>query len=298
MLVKLIVRTPRKFAEIVSSVLFQAGAGGIEELDGSKRLVVYAADRDGAEVIAARARDLLREALPGANGVALSIEVDESSDWASAWTRHLGQIALTPSLVIQPEWDETPAPVGSQRILFDPKLSFGDGAHATTRLASVALERACRSKPGVTVLDYGSGTGVLAFVALLSGAEFVHGIDIDPVSIEAAQRNAALNALEKRCRFSLPATELERPFELVIANLEAPTLLLCAGDLSRHASLSERLILTGFLAAREPEILAAFAPIFRCEHAEYESDWALVELVVDRTGSKAMRRSSFGPDAI
>src|SRR4051812_47291474 len=168
MLVKLVVRTPRKLAELVSSVLFEAGAGGIEEQDGSKRLVVYAADREAAEGIAARARALLRDAAPGSNGIALSVEVDESSDWASAWTRHLEQIALTPSLVIQPLWDETPAPAGSQRILFDPKLSFGDGAHATTRLASVALERACRAQSGLSVLDFGSGTGVLAFVALIS----------------------------------------------------------------------------------------------------------------------------------
>ena len=279
MLVKLLVRTPRKFAEIVSAVLFEAGAGGIEEQDGSKRLVVYAADRDAAEGIAARARALLREAVPGPNGIALSIEVDENSDWASAWTRHLGQMALTPSLVIQPVWDATPAPSGSQRILFDPTLSFGDGAHATTRLASVALERACRLRDGLSVLDFGSGTGVLAFVALMSGAEAAWGVDIDPVSIEAAQRNAALNALAQRCHFSLPTAELERKFELVVANLEAPTLLSCEQELKRHARFAERLILTGFLADKADEISAAFAPDFRPVHTEYESDWALVELL-------------------
>jgi ribosomal protein L11 methyltransferase len=282
MLVKLVVRTPRKFAEIVSSVLFQAGAGGIEEQDGSKLLVVYAADRETAQGIADRARELLRELEPGANGIALSVEVDESSDWASAWTRYLGQIALTPSLVIQPLWDETPAPSGAQRILFDPKLSFGDGAHATTRLASVALERACRSRHGLSVLDFGSGTGVLAFVALMSGAESALGVDIDPVSIEAAQRNAALNGLEQRCRFSLPTAQPEQSFDLVVANLEAPALLSCAAELSRYAERAERLILTGFLAAKEPEILAAFGPRLQRECGEYEADWALVELVPRR----------------
>jgi ribosomal protein L11 methyltransferase len=282
MLVKLLVRTPRKLSSIVSSVLFEAGAGGIEEQDDSKRLVVYAADRESAEAIAARARVLLREAAPGPNGIALSIEVDESSDWASAWTRHLGQIALTPSLVIQPQWDETPAPSGSQRILFDPKLSFGDGAHATTRLASVALERACRARAGLSVLDFGSGTGVLAFVALMSGAEAAWGVDIDPVSIEAAGSNARLNALEQRCQFSLPAAQPQRRFDLVVANLEAPALLSCAGDLMRHALAAERVILTGFLTAMEAQIVAAFTPSFRLERAEYESDWALVELVPQR----------------
>ena len=279
MLVKLSVRTPRKFAELVSSLLFEAGAGGIEELEGGRRLVVYAADRETAEAIAARARARLSEVAPGPNGIALSIEVDESSDWASAWTRHLGQIALTPSLVIQPIWDETPAPAGSGRILFDPKLSFGDGAHATTRLASVALERACRARGGLRVLDFGSGTGVLAFVALASGAELAWGIDIDPVSIAAAERNAALNGLAERCRFTLPNAQPERAFDLVVANLEAPSLLACAEDLARHARRSERLILTGFLATREAEIVAAFAPTFRREQSAYEADWALVELV-------------------
>jgi len=282
MLVKLVVRTPRKLVELVSSVLFEAGAGGIEEQDGSKRLVVYAADRETAEGIAARARALLRDAAPGANGIALSIEVDESSDWASAWTRHLGQIALTPSLVIQPLWDETPAPPGSERILFDPKLSFGDGAHATTRLASVAIERACRAERGLSVLDFGSGTGVLAFVALLSGAESAWGIDIDPVSIAAAERNAALNALGQRSQFSLPTAEPQRTFDLVVANLEAPALLSCASDLTRHGAGAQRLILTGFLASKAAEIAAAFAPHFRLECTEYEADWALLELVPQR----------------
>jgi len=278
-LVKLVVRTPRKLAETVSAVLFEAGAGAVEEQDGGKRLVVYAADRETAEGIAARTRQALSEVAPGPKGIAISIEVDESSDWASAWTRHLGQVALTPRLVIQPEWDETPAPPGTQRILFDPKLSFGDGAHPTTRLASVALERACQARPGATVLDFGSGTGVLAFVALLSGAEHALGIDIDPVSVEAAARNASLNALGQRCQFSLPAPLLEPKFDVVVANLEAPALLSVVSGLSRYARGSERLILTGFLAAREAEITAAFAANFRPEHAAYEADWALLELV-------------------
>lgn len=279
MLVKLVVRTPHKLAETVSAVLFEAGAGGIEEQDGAKRLVVYAGDRATAEGIAARARELLRVAAPGVNGIALNVEVDENSDWATAWTQHLGQIALTPSLVIQPEWDETPAPADTRRILFEPKLSFGDGAHPTTRLASVALERACRVRSGLSVLDFGSGTGVLAFVAVLSGAKEALGIDIDPVSIEAAQRNAKLNALSEQCQFHLPSSAPERDFDLIVANLEAPTLLAVVSDLKRFAQRSQRLILTGFLDAKEPEILAAFEPDFRREHAEYEADWALLELV-------------------
>ena len=277
MLVKLVVRTPRKLAELVSAVLFEAGAGGIEELEGSRRLVVYAESREGAEGILTRARELLREAAPGPNGVSLSVEVDENSDWASAWTQHLGQVALTPSLVIQPLWDETPVPPGSQRILFDPKLSFGDGAHATTRLASRSLERTCQTRVGIHVLDFGSGTGVLSFVALLAGAARAWGVDIDPVSVEAAQRNAGLNGLTERVHFSLPDALAELQFDVVVANLEAPTLLSCAGEVARRAATANRLILTGFLADREQEIASAF-PAFTVTHTDHETDWSLLEL--------------------
>jgi ribosomal protein L11 methyltransferase len=278
MLVKLVVRTPKKLADLVSEVLFAAGAGGIEELEGGRRLVVYAESREQAEAIAAQARELLREAAPGPQGIALEVVVDENSDWASAWTRHLVQIALTPSLVIQPHWDETPAPEGTQRILFDPKLAFGDGAHATTRLASVALERLCRSHPEQRVLDFGSGTGVLAFVALLAGASSVWGVDIDPVSVEAAQRNATLNGLAERTHFTLPDALPDHAFDVVVANLEAPTLLECAPEILRRAAQAQRLVLTGFLADRSAQMAAAFSP-WAVEHSAHEGDWALLELV-------------------
>ncbi len=278
MLVKLVVRSPRKLAQLVSSVLFEAGAGGVEELDNGRCLVVYAEDRARAEALAGRARALLAEAAPGPSGIALSVEVDESSDWATAWTKHLGQVALTPSLVIQPLWVETAAPAGAQRILFDPKLSFGDGAHATTRLAASALERCCRERGAPSVLDFGSGTGVLSFVALLSGASAAWGVDIDAVSVEAAQRNAALNGLAPRTWFGLPGALPDRRFELVVANLEAPTQLACAATVARHAVRAERLILTGFLAERTPEITAALGPGFRLERSALEEGWALLEL--------------------
>jgi ribosomal protein L11 methyltransferase len=190
----------------------------------------------------------------------------------------LRQIALTPKLVIQPLWDETPAPSGSERILFDPQLSFGDGAHATTRLAALALERACRTRAGCSLLDFGSGTGVLSFVALLAGAGSAWGVDIDPVSVEAATRNATLNGLAARARFSLPEALDAGPFQLVVANLEAPVLLNCSPELARRARTAERLILSGFLADREAEIAAAFATDFELAHAAYEADWALLEL--------------------
>lgn len=279
MLVKLVARAPRKLSALVSQVLFEAGAQGIEELEGGRRLVVYAETVEQAQGIAERARERLSQVAPGPRGIALEVEVDESSDWATAWTEHLAPVALTPSLVIQPLWDTTPAPAGSQRLWFDPKLSFGDGAHATTRLASLAVERVCRKYPGSALLDFGSGTGVLSFVALRSGAASAWGVDIDPVSVAAAQRNAALNDLSDRAHFALPEELGAREFDLVVANLEAPALRGCAADLLRRSVRAQHLIVTGFLSELEVEMAACFGPRFVLESRTDEAGWALLDLV-------------------
>lgn len=278
-LVKLVVRTPKKLSETVSAVLFDAGAGGIEELENGRRLIVYAASKSDADGIAERARERLRELAPGPSGIALAVEVDEQSDWDSAWTKHLGQVALTPSIVIQPSWDETPAPAGAKCIRFDPKLAFGDGGHATTRLAAAALERACQAEPAARVLDFGSGTGVLAFVALLSGAKSAVGVDIDPVSVDAARQNAELNGLAARATFALPGAVPDADYELVVANLEAPALLSVGSEIARAAGSAKKLILTGFLTERAPDIARAFSPALTVEREDSEDDWALLELV-------------------
>jgi ribosomal protein L11 methyltransferase len=129
------------------------------------------------------------------------------------------------------------------------------------------------------VLDFGSGTGVLAFVALRSGAASACGIDIDPVSVAAARHNAELNGLAEHTEFALPNELAARDFDVVVANVEAPALLAVASEVTRWATRAKCLILTGFLTDRAPEMVAAFAPAFRAEREETEDDWALLELV-------------------
>jgi len=285
-LVKLVVKTPRKYAETLSDLLFEAGAGGVEERENGRELIVYAATREEAEQVAKATRATLKEALPGVAGISLKVEVDESSDWDTAWTKHLGQVVLTPKIVIQPVWDDTPAPEGAQRIIYDPKLAFGDGGHATTRLAAAALERACAELPSARVLDFGSGTGVLAFVALLAGAANALGVDIDPVAVEAATRNAELNALRERATFTLPNAAGSGAFDIVVANVELPALVEVAPQILRHAHAAKRLILTGFLEPRVSEVVSAFETRFELEQRSSDEEWALLELKARRDATR------------
>ncbi|HET9956650.1 MAG TPA: 50S ribosomal protein L11 methyltransferase [Polyangiaceae bacterium] len=293
-LVKLLIDVPTQLAEDVGQALIELGAGGVEEQDGDRgaRLIVYGSDRAELSALAERARDALSEmGLDEDSGnVSLRIEVDEQSDWDTAWTRHLEPQALTPHWIIQPFWDETQPPENMDCIFIRPTLAFGDGAHATTRLAAQAVERFCLALPDASVLDIGTGTGVLSLVAALSGARTVVGVDIDAVALAAARENARLNDLEPQIVFQDASAELSTGFDLVVANLEPRALISDAARIADRARDARELVVTGFLSSQAPDVADAFSKYGFVPLGQVEEDeWSL--LVLGRRGP-----SSANPD--
>ena len=282
-LAKLLIQVPTEVAQLVGEALIHAGAGGVEEQSAERgvRLVIYGEQPSELEAIAEHARAALEQPAQGSPGVALTwhIELDHNSDWETAWTRYLVQQPLTPHWVIQPEWDDTLAPAGKGRILIRPTLAFGDGAHATTRMAAESVEQFCLSHPGSGVLDIGTGTGVLAMVAALAGAHPVVGTDIDPVALGAALGNARCNQLDARITFQDVKTPLPSGFDLVVANLEPRALLLAVSDITSHARRARELLLTGFLSEQSAQLNVAFGALGFAEFARVERDgWCLLVL--------------------
>ncbi|MFZ5895723.1 MAG: 50S ribosomal protein L11 methyltransferase [Myxococcota bacterium] len=282
-LVKLLLDVSNDISELVGQTLIELGAGGVEEQSGSRgaRLIVYGDDREQISALAEQARSALGDmGLDEDQGnLSIRIEVDPNSDWDTAWTRHLQQQALTPRWVIQPVWDETPPPEGMNRIVIRPTLAFGDGAHVTTRLAAQAVERFCLALPGASVLDVGTGTGVLAVLAALSGAKTVHGIDIDAIALSAARENAELNGVSELVSFEDAANVEDSGFDMVVANLEPRALLADAARIARRARDARELTLTGFLSDQADGILERFEGFGFKELARVvEEDWCLLVL--------------------
>ncbi len=282
-LVKLLFDVPTEVAEDVGQLLIELGAGGVEEQSAERgaRLIVYGDDEVALSALSERARSVLLElGLDEERGnLSLRLEVDESSDWDTAWTRHLQQQPLTPRWVIQPLWDPTPPPYGLGKIQIRPTLAFGDGAHVTTRLAAEAVERFCLALPGASVLDIGTGTGVLALVAALSGAGTVVGVDVDAVALAAARENAALNVPPAAVTFQDAAQEVSSGFDLVVANLEPRALTSDARRIAERARDARELILTGFLSEQAADIAGTFAELGFAELARIDAEgWCLLVL--------------------
>jgi ribosomal protein L11 methyltransferase len=190
-------------------------------------------------------------------------------DWAARSQASLKAVRVG-NLIVAPPWD---APIV---VAIRPSMGFGTGHHATTRLSLAALQ-ALEVKER-TVIDVGTGSGVLAIAASLLGAVNVRGIDDDEDAIHAAWDNLALNpaAIVTLLVGDLRQTELE-PADIVFGNLTGGLLMASASVIGALAGKHGKLILSGFQVAEEADVVASFTG-FAVERREQEDDWVCATL--------------------
>ncbi|HNA26138.1 MAG TPA: 50S ribosomal protein L11 methyltransferase [Nitrospira sp.] len=192
---------------------------------------------------------------------AITINRLPNEDWNAQWSRLVEPIRIG-RVIIRPSWKIVPLATGEIELIIDPKQAFGTGHHATTHLLIEWLQHSV--KPTDRVLDVGTGSGVLAMVALRLGAEAAVGEDFDPVAIDCAREYAQLNGFDGRLTLAVREAQVERAEDsftptLVLANLDRQTLLLAADSVCRYATGGARLLLSGLLVDQRAEIEAAYA---------------------------------------
>ena len=124
----------------------------------------------------------------------VSVQFIDDRNWNEEWERTIKPIQVTERIVIKPTWHQYDAKPGEIVLTVDPKMSFGTGYHETTRLVLRLMER--HIKPGVKLLDVGTGTGVLAIAGIKLGASSGVGVDIDEWSYDNALENVKLNDVD------------------------------------------------------------------------------------------------------
>lgn len=247
--------TTPSLAEILSAELWDLGATGVEVRDGEVAPMPGDAPPQGSAVLVGW---FAGRAQAEAAAAALGGRVDEipDQDWGEAWKKGLGPIAVG-RVFVRPSWVAAEPPAGAVEVILDPGMAFGTGSHATTALCLAALSDLLASAPGASVLDVGTGSGLLAIAARKLGAERVRGNDNDPVAVAVARENAALNAVEVQLGTeALP--EIPGRFRIVVANILANTLVELAGDIAAHLAPGGVAIVSGILAPQEDEVRAAY----------------------------------------
>ena len=198
-----------------------------------------------------------------------TISLLREEDWANNWKQYFKPARIGKRLVIKPTWETFSPEPGDLIIELDPGMAFGTGTHATTRLCLEALEQLFsgegpwgkdRGPTPTTVLDVGTGSGILAIAAVKLGGRRIVGLDIDPRAVEVARENLLLNGVDHKVELgTTPLTEVEGTFDVVLANILAEELVRLATPLVSRLVPGGTLVLSGILTEREEFVLSGFA---------------------------------------
>lgn len=287
-------------ADMVSEALMRAGAKGTQIID---RADVPDADKpsgyweliDPALVSSlpedtlvkawfSSAEDMLQAKaalalLPEAAGfdigtLALDSQAVKEEDWAECWKQYYKPLRAGKRLVVKPSWESYAAQRGDLVIELDPGMAFGTGTHETTALCLELIER---HFGGGTLLDVGSGSGILAIAAGLLGAQRVVAVDIDPLAVRVAQENVRKNNLQDivQVRQGDLVAGLGETFDFACANILADVIIMLAAPLKKHLKPGAGVVFCGIIKEREADVMAALQPLgYTVVERAWRGEWS------------------------
>ncbi len=240
------VTAPREFLDVLTDCAAELGTlGSYESGDDPVNLTFYFRPPLHEEA----ARSAFLESVPShtAGMVQVSFTTETDRDWEQEWRRNLHPLRVGRTWLVHTSW-QSPAGYPTRiPIVIDPKMAFGTGTHATTRLCLEELERF--PLRGTRVLDVGTGTGILAIAAARSGAENVIAVEIDHEAIACARENLSLNGIGNTVtlREGTIAAVPEHGFDLIVANIELRTLVATGEELRSRIHPDGRAVFSGIL---------------------------------------------------
>lgn len=187
--------------------------------------------------------------------------IDEE-DWSHSWKAYFKPAPIGETIVIKPSWCDYTAGKGQKILELDPGMAFGTGTHPTTVMCVQMIEKLL--PPEGSILDIGTGTGVLLIAAALLGATKGYGTDNDPMAVTIAQQNLALNGVDPACfkvsRSDLVATLSTsfKTYDLIVANILADAIKAVTLEISGLLDQQGSFVVSGLLVKDEEEINACF----------------------------------------
>jgi ribosomal protein L11 methyltransferase len=213
--------------------------------------------------------------------IQLGDRILKPEDWFASLKDHFHPLEIGEKLIIKPSWIKLPSTSNRIVIELDPGAAFGTGLHPTTRLCLLRLQQHLQS--GMSVLDLGTGTGILAIAAAKLGSSFILALDFDPVAVKSAVNNAVNNGVDqiikiRRGTLSLRSQrEFKERFDIVLANITAGAISDLASGLFKVTKSGGVFIGTGIHSQQLDEVLIKLALAgFRLEAIDSEEEWRAV----------------------
>ncbi|MFP7733184.1 50S ribosomal protein L11 methyltransferase [Priestia aryabhattai] len=212
----------------------------------------------------------------GANKVTIS-EVNEE-EWATAWKKYYHPVKISERFTIVPTWENYEKVSTDELIIeLDPGMAFGTGTHPTTVMSLQALERTV--KEGDTVIDVGTGSGVLSIGAALLGASAVQALDLDEVAVRSARENIELNQVGNVVTVGQNnlLQGIEGPVDIVVANILAEVIVRFVDDAAKVLKPGGMFITSGIISAKKEDVKKALMGAgFVIQEVTLMEDWVAI----------------------
>ena len=276
---ELSITVPHEYVEPISYLFGRYGKGVSTELAGDGQVLLRTYITKGSRQRMARIDVGVR--LVGSIepiGDLIVRELPEDEDWMNSWKSHFKILRIGQHLVIKPTWLELESDTGPEDIVIelDPGIAFGTGYHPTTATCLEAMEQ--HITPNMTVLDLGSGSGILTMAAIKLGAEQVIALDIDGQAVSAARRNFRRLGINKQVKLgqgSVPhPTARPESIDLAVANISARGVVDRCPFISTALKPGAWFIASGLLSTQKQEVAVALEPLgFSLINEWPQEDW-------------------------
>ena len=204
-------------------------------------------------------------------------EIDQI-DWETSWKQYFKPVHITDRIVVKPQWEEYLPQEDELIIHIDPGMAFGTGTHETTSMCIKAIEK--NLEPGYSILDIGTGSGILSIAAVLLGAKEATGVDLDPVAVEVANENIEINGLSDKITILHGdlLTLIEGQFDIVVANIIADAILiLLDSDVKSFVKDNGLFICSGIIQEKEDLVVEKLkGKGFEIKEINRDGEWVCI----------------------
>lgn len=303
---ELTVNTTTEGSDIVAMVLYENGSDGVTIYDSKDILELYKSDiiwdyiddkvleqsdivrvkgfyeeRDFDKVyhnIISGLDQLKQNATFEVGSLEVTVNDVDDQDWVNVWRKYYKPIHIGDNIVIVPEWLKYDAKPNENVVYLDPGMAFGTGEHESTRLCLTLYSEL--DTAGKSVLDIGTGSGILGITASVCGASEVYMSDIDPIAVQSAKQNAKLNKLGK---YEIACDDLVANAsvkgDIVFANITADILIALSKDVTKLVNKGGYMIMSGIIKARYDEVLSAYLEAgFTLDKSMVLGEWCGIRL--------------------
>ena len=283
------IRIKAEDVEIASHLLHEAGCNGIveEPANGDAPALITAyfnATDEEQSALALRIREAFAP-FPSIAGIDIAIVTSAANEWQENWRQWFRPFSIVPGIVVAPSWEQYAPRDGESVITLDPGMAFGTGLHQTTKLCAEAIYKTVgilkhqeKGRRLDSLLDVGTGSGLLAIIARNLGFEKIAAVENDPDALMVARENFEINKISGVATHA-SLDEVKDAFDLVVANILLLTLVELRDKLIAATAPGGTLILSGITGDQEARIAEAFGA---CEVIAREAGYQVLRAALPR----------------